>query len=320
MDKVSFIIIGRNQERTIYDCINSVYASVRENNLTCFEVIFVDSDSTDKTLEIIKEHFPEVILVGLKGNMSIAIAKNTGARIATGSVLFFIDGDITLDEKFIGQVLDEKKCLKYQLVSGKLEEILYNERWENVGFVKDRFGARTQSVELGGVFVIKTELFNLVSGFNEHMRVDEDADLQVRLAARNVTVERLPCRMATHNTVYYFSSKRLFKRLLKGDLLYLGAFYRQHIFDMTCISKFFAMQKFTIIFVISILLSIFANPFIILMYPVFILVKYLLSGTRKCSLPEYFLGRLLTDICLILGFTAFYPNLKKTSYEVTKFN
>lgn len=318
MDKISFIIIGKNQERTIYNCIYSVYANIRVNNLTKYEVLFVDSDSTDKTLDIIKDNFPEVIIVKLKGRLNVAIAKNNGAARSTGNILFFIDGDITLDEKFIGCVLDENRNLKYQLVSGRLEEILYNNRWEEIGFVKDRFTTTVGkgSMELGGIFLIKADLFKSVSGFNEHMKLDEDADLQLRLASKGVLVERIPDRIGIHNTIYYFSYKRLFKKISKGDFLYAGALYRHNLGNRACLRKFAYMQKFTALLITLTAASLLLSPFILLCYPIAILLKYLTTKNKKCSLFEYFLGRLATDLCCIVGFIIFYPGLKKVNYKV----
>ncbi len=319
MDKISFVVIGKNQEKTIYNCIYSVYETIRVNNLTQYEVIFVDSDSTDQTLDIIKDNFPEVIIVKLKGRLNVAIAKNNGAARATGNILFFIDGDITLDEKFIGCVLDENRNLKYQLVSGRLEEILYNNRWEEIGFVKDRFvkvSAGKGLMELGGIFLVKAELFNSVSGFNEHMKLDEDADLQLRLASKGVLVERIPDRIGIHNTIYYFSYKRLFKKISKGDFLYIGALYRHNLGNRACLQKFAYMQKFTALLIALTAASILLSPFILLGYPTAILLKYLVTGNKKCSALEYFAGRLATDLCCILGFIIFYPGLKKVNYEV----
>ncbi len=314
MDKISFIIVGKNQEKTIYECIKSVYSTIRENNLPSYEVIFVDSDSKDKTLDIINENFPGVIIVRLKGKLNVSIAKNNGAAAATGDVYFFIDGDITLDDKFTGLLLDEDKNFKYKLACGELEEILYNSQWNQIGYVKARY--TKDSPELGGIFALRADAFKAVSGFKEYMKLDEDSDLQMRLASQGVLVQRLPEKMGTHHTIYYFFYRRLFRRFIIGDFFYLGVFYRKHLLERACIHKFVYMQKFTVILVALIFASIFLNPFFLFAYPALVLLKYLTAKSKKCSFFEYLLGRFFTDTCCILGFIAFYPGLKKADYMI----
>lgn len=314
MNKISFIVVGKNQEKTIYDCLKSIYVTIAENKLKDYEVIFVDSDSKDRTVEIIKSQFPDVSLVYLKGSLSTGIAKNNGAARATGNIYFFIDGDITLDQKFISHVYDHKKGLKYDLVSGELEEILYNDNWQKIGYVKNRFEGMK---ELGGIFLIKADIFKSVFGFKEYMKLDEDAELQIRLAEKGYFLCRLTYRIATHHTIFYFSIKRSLRRLFGGDLLYLGAFYRDNLFNKYCLKKFFQMQKFTIALILFSLLAVFMHPVVFLIYPAVIIYKYYSSHRSKCSVLEYIMGRMSIDISLIIGFILFYPKLRKVNYTVS---
>lgn len=313
MNRISFIVVGKNQEKTIYECLKSVYVTIKENNLKDYEVIFVDSDSKDRTVEIIKAHFPNVKLVYLKGRLNVGIAKNNGAARATGEVYFFIDGDITLDHKFISHVYEDEKGLKYDIVSGELEEILYNDNWEKIGYIENRFEGMK---ELGGIFLIRADIFKSVSGFKEYMKLDEDAELQIRLAEKGFFLCRLTHKIATHHTIFYFSLKRSLRRLICGDLLYLGAFYRDNLFNKFCLKKFFGMQKFTLSLLLFSFLSVLIHPAFLLFYPAVIIYKYYSSHSSKCSVFEYFLGRIAIDISLVIGFILFYPRLKKVNYTV----
>lgn len=312
MTKISFIVIGQNQERTIRNCLGSVYTAIEESRLTHFEVIFVDSASKDNTVAIIEENFPAVILVKLTGKLNVAIAKNAGAKKAVGEIYYFIDGDITLDRDFIPQVYDFETGLHYDIVTGRLEEILYNHNWEAVGFVKDRFQGQG---ELGGIFLVKSEIFKAVNGFKEYMKLDEDADLQVRMAAKGNYLCRISHRIAIHHTVFYFTYQRSLKRLFNGDLFYLGVFYRENLLNRYCFKKLYKMQKTTFLLVLLILLAFAVNPAIVLCYPVLIMIKYYLSALKKCSALEYLFGKLAMDICLPIGFLLFYPKMRRLHYD-----
>lgn len=319
MKKISFIIVGKNQERTIYDCLNSVYIAIEENKLTGYEIIYVDSNSKDRTVEIIRAHFHDVKLVHIKGRMNVAVAKNAGARKATGEVYFFIDGDTTLDKDFISLVYDDKKGLKYELVSGELEEILYNDNWQKIGYIKNRFKISDDEKaqqELGGIFLIKAHIFNSLSGFKEYMKLSEDADLQVRLAEKGFFLRRIHHRIATHHTIFYFSIDRLIEKLFSGDFFYLGVFYRENFTNKYCFEKLLDMQKFTLSLILLIFLSMLIHPIVLLIYPVLIIGKYYLSNRNKCSVFEYILGIIAMDISLLLGFMIFYPKMKEIDYNI----
>ena len=87
---ISVIIPNRNGASTIGKCLTAALASRHDN----FEVIVVDDGSGDDSVEIIKG-FP-CRLIRLAQHGGAARARNTGAREARGSVLFFTDADCLL--------------------------------------------------------------------------------------------------------------------------------------------------------------------------------------------------------------------------------
>ena len=82
--KVSLVIVTYNSERTIKDCLSSVFSSPIE-----IEVIVVDNNSRDKTLEVVKQ-FPKVNFIQNKENFGFGKANNLAARQANGEYIFLI--------------------------------------------------------------------------------------------------------------------------------------------------------------------------------------------------------------------------------------
>jgi len=108
--QISVIIPNRNGERTIAQCLGSVFASMHDS----FEVIVVDDVSQDRSVEIIR-NFP-CRLLSLSQHHGAARARNEGARHASGKILFFTDADCVLREETLLRVRDsfqreQGKCI-----------------------------------------------------------------------------------------------------------------------------------------------------------------------------------------------------------------
>jgi cellulose synthase/poly-beta-1,6-N-acetylglucosamine synthase-like glycosyltransferase len=79
--QVSVVVIAKDEERTIGKCISSIL----RQDYTNFEIIFVDSNSTDRTSEIVESLVPtnrHVFLTTSRENA--AAARNAGLRLAHG--------------------------------------------------------------------------------------------------------------------------------------------------------------------------------------------------------------------------------------------
>ena len=88
--RVSIIIPAYNAESTLAECFACVFQSTYE----AFEVILIDDWSTDGT-RALSAKFP-VRVVTTEGRAGPAAARNLGARVAEGDILFFIDTDVML--------------------------------------------------------------------------------------------------------------------------------------------------------------------------------------------------------------------------------
>jgi Predicted glycosyltransferases len=84
--KVSILIVTYQSEDEILNCIKSIYQNV---NKIVFEIIIIDNASTDKTIKIIKDNFPEITVIENEQNKGFSFANNLGAKSAKGEFLFF---------------------------------------------------------------------------------------------------------------------------------------------------------------------------------------------------------------------------------------
>ncbi len=98
--KISAIIIAKNEENTIADCIDSV--------LFCDEIIVIDNNSTDRTIEVAKRMGGKVFTA--QGD-DFSQLRNFGKEKATGDWIFYIDADERVTEELrssIKKLLDKE--------------------------------------------------------------------------------------------------------------------------------------------------------------------------------------------------------------------
>ena len=89
MKKVSVIIPVFRVEKYI----NAAVKSVLEQTYKEIEILIVDDESPDQSVEICKQFKDSRIKIIRQSNRGLAGARNTGIRHAQGEYLAFLDGD-----------------------------------------------------------------------------------------------------------------------------------------------------------------------------------------------------------------------------------
>lgn len=97
---LSVIIVNYNVRHFLSQCLDSVYNSdrVTTNGEIQLEVFVVDNNSTDGSVEWIRNHYPQVTLIANVDNPGFAKANNQALRMAKGDFLLLLNPD-TLVEK-----------------------------------------------------------------------------------------------------------------------------------------------------------------------------------------------------------------------------
>ena len=122
---VSIITPMFNSEAFISETIDSVINQTYKN----WELILIDDDSTDKTLEIVQEFikiYPNIKLLRNETNQGAAISRNKGIDFSKGDYIAFLDADdLWKPEKLEIQIafMQTKNCdvcySSYELINEK---------------------------------------------------------------------------------------------------------------------------------------------------------------------------------------------------------
>lgn len=87
---LSIIIVSWNVRDLLRDCLHSVFAN--QGNLT-LEVIVVDSASADGSPEMVRELFPQVMLIACEENVGFPRGNNIGLAQANGRYILLLNPD-----------------------------------------------------------------------------------------------------------------------------------------------------------------------------------------------------------------------------------
>ncbi|MCO6174211.1 glycosyltransferase [Flavobacterium sp. NRK F10] len=105
MKKLSVIIPVYNVEAYVEKCIRSVKESGLEESQ--YEIIVVDDESPDKSVERIRNTFPNdpAITIISQKNKGLGGARNTGIKASQGNYLLFLDSDDVLTPGVLQELL-----------------------------------------------------------------------------------------------------------------------------------------------------------------------------------------------------------------------
>jgi GT2 family glycosyltransferase len=88
---VAVVVVGMNAREYVRACFASL-AAADWKAYSCF-CIYVDNDSTDGTVAMMRECFPSVCIIANGRNLGFCVAANQGARLAASRYLMFLNDD-----------------------------------------------------------------------------------------------------------------------------------------------------------------------------------------------------------------------------------
>lgn len=253
-ESLTYIIVTWNNEREIKECIETIN---RFSPDYC-KIIVVDNASSDSTVNIIKEQFPDVTLITSDENLGFAKGNNLALDRTDTKYVCFLNPDVILTQDIITPSIKELKDNNIGLVACRLNNRdgswqpstfsfansrnLYNEILHIGSFMpqricKKKFINYYRPLEkfnpdwvIGAEMVMRTAEAKKVGGFStEYYMYTEDMDLCKKIETIiNKKVTFLPDYSLIHlggasesQNVNYNKQKKLFE----NDLQFIRKFY-----------------------------------------------------------------------------------------------
>ncbi|MFC1711120.1 glycosyltransferase [Patescibacteria group bacterium] len=169
---VSIVIATKNEEKNIENCLKSIKKQTYPQNK--IEIIVVDNNSQDKTVQIAKKFTKNVYMFGPERSSQ----RNFGMfKKSKGKYVMFLDADMSLDVKTIAKAVQKMNSDK--LVALYIPEVIIGDSfWSRVKNFERSFYDQTV---IDGLRFFKKNAFKKVGGFDEKLIACEDWDLDKRI-------------------------------------------------------------------------------------------------------------------------------------------
>ena len=312
---ISFIIIGKNIKHTIRLCIDSVFNFVEKNKIQNSEIIYVDSESTDGTIELIKDY--PINILRVTGEVNAAIGRNEGAKYSSGNILFFIDGDMEIVSDFFPVAFESEEKLRYPFCSGdfsiKFYDYNHNYLYDSSHEIRKKTDKPIFLHISGGLFIVERKYWEKLNGMDNRLNRNQDLDFGIRMSKNKTPLLRYNELLAIHHTIEYFNKDR-FSTIIKSNfLMFYGVLIRKHIFYW----DFFKMLIRSRYQFIVLFLTIYNLNFIYL-YMLIEIFRTFFSYKRNRSILFPLLFRLLSDVYCLFGIFFFYPTHNNYQLHIIK--
>ena len=244
--KLSIIIVNYNVQHFLEQCLLSVKNALSNVN---GEVFVVDNNSSDDSLVMLREKFPDIQLIANKENTGFAKANNQAIKLATGEYVLLLNPDTLVEEDTFEKCIafmdntPDAGALGVKMINGKGEFLPESKRGLPVPMVafykifglstlfpkSKRFGSyhltyldnnQTHSVDvLSGAFMMmrKSALDQVGYLDEDYFMYGEDIDLSYRFIKGGYKN-------------YYFHDAKIIhykgESTKKGSLNYVYVFYK----------------------------------------------------------------------------------------------
>ena len=310
---VSFIIIGRNEGWKLTQCIKSIDETIKYNKLKSSELIYVDSNSKDNSIERAKK-FKEVRIFKLIEMYNPAIARNIGALNSTGDILIFLDADMTIHPNFLKSII-VKNQLVHPLIGGVVIDVGIDSDRNIINETPYHYKSKPfYKLITGGAFVINRKEWLLVDGMDNRFIRGEDPELGIRIADQKIFLKSYPNTFVYHyddkiKSNIPLSLKNLNKSILFSNML----IYRKNIFSIFAWKRFYSHEKSLIALIISLFCVFIFNSILFILFYLVLLVLRSVRNSSKSRIYEQFIYYLIRDVIVLVGFFTFFPNKINTS-------
>lgn len=209
---LSVVVVTYNEADRIESCLSAIFETCR--GLSSFEVVLVDSRSTDGTVDLAAQYPVTIYRLPPDVESTPSAGRYVGTEMTTGEKILFVDGDMTLEPSWLDdalQLLESSPSIAG--VDGQLN-------------ASDATAAQ-EVASLRGVALYERDALTDVGGFDPYLSALEDIELGFRFDTNDYRLYRTPTVAASHEFEGGFREQ--LRRWRSGYYLGLGEVLRKSL-------------------------------------------------------------------------------------------
>ena len=178
MHKLSVVVPAYNEERHLPKTLEAIGKAAAVAGCPC-ELIVVDNDSRDGTRRVAESHGAKVAHEGVH---NIATVRNTGAAMADGDVVVFIDADTLVPETLFREIASSMSSQKCFGGAVAVEYEPFDRKWMTIYLRGWKFWGKFFNMTQGAAQFCRKSVFERLHGFDPTIFVGEDIEFYWRLS------------------------------------------------------------------------------------------------------------------------------------------
>lgn len=190
---VSVIITTKNEE----DVIEKLIQSIKRQSYKYIEIILVDNNSSDKTLDLAKKMGINIYTYGPERSAQ----RNFGAKKAEGRYILFLDADMELSADVVKECIDlanQDESIKGIVIP---EESVSDNFWGQVKAFERSFYNKDGDETTDAARFFDKKVFWKMRGYDTDITGPEDWDLQERIKQAGHRIGRIQAKIYHHERI-----------------------------------------------------------------------------------------------------------------------
>ncbi|MBD2165436.1 glycosyltransferase family 2 protein [Calothrix membranacea FACHB-236] len=217
--QISAIICTHNRDTYLGAAIDSLLA---QDFAAEFEVVVVDNNSSDRTKEVVAQRAsnPRLKYV-FEPTTGLSVARNTGAKLASGEILAYLDDDAVASDRWLSVFYDAYKNNSQLAIAGGKVTLLWPQNVQQPRWLSPGLAANLGAYDLGDSIIyidkpsftprglnycIRRSFLEEIGGFDPHLgRVgknllsNEELQMTEFALQKGWQVAYLPAALVAHN-------------------------------------------------------------------------------------------------------------------------
>jgi len=256
---LSICIVNWNVKELLKACLRSIYTNTKDIS---YEVIIVDNNSSDDSVEMIKTDFPDVKFIENKTNEGFTKANNQAINIAQGRYIMFLNPDTEVIDNSLNKMVrfmeSHRDCgaLGCKLLNTdgtlqrscrtfpSLEVMFYSSFFLDQLFPKSTIFGKyfmtwwdfndTREVDqpMGSALMVRKDILDKVGLFDENIFIwFDEVDLCCRIKKAGLKIYFIPEAQIKHHLSQSFKQWRSIPQIIRGAIIWRKSrnyFFKKH--------------------------------------------------------------------------------------------